>query len=144
MNIVIDTNIVFSAILSKQGKIHDLLLNSTEQFTFYAPTFLLDELELHHEKLKRISGLDDSDIKFLKRILLHHVEFIDPEVIGVENWQKAFEITKEVDEKDTPFVALTLEIGGFLWTGDKKLISGLSKKGLNFMYTTEELFSKRD
>lgn len=28
MNLVVDTNIIFSAILSPKGKIHDLLLNS--------------------------------------------------------------------------------------------------------------------
>ena len=42
--------------------------------------------------------------------------------------QKAFDLCKNIDEKDTIYVALTLELRGGLWTGDKKLINGLEKK----------------
>ncbi len=38
MILVVDTNIVFSGILSPDGTISDLLLNSTDTFTFYAPS----------------------------------------------------------------------------------------------------------
>jgi len=44
MNVVVDTNILFSAILSPKGKIHDLLLNSEREFNFYAPSFLIEEM----------------------------------------------------------------------------------------------------
>jgi len=39
-------------------------------------------------------------------------------------------LTKNVDEFDTPFVALSLELASPLWTGDKKLIKGLKQKEL--------------
>ncbi|WP_409079689.1 PIN domain-containing protein [Salibacter sp.] len=56
MIIVVDTNIVFSAILSPNGTICDLLFNSLNTFDFYTPTALLDELEHHHQKLlKKVS-----------------------------------------------------------------------------------------
>lgn len=45
MNVVVDSNILFSAILSPEGKIHDLLLNSERAFSFFAPVFLIDELD---------------------------------------------------------------------------------------------------
>ena len=35
MKIVVDTNIVFSAILNSDGHIGELLFNSEEQFEFY-------------------------------------------------------------------------------------------------------------
>lgn len=144
MNIVVDTNIVFSAILSPNGKIHDLLLTSDNKFTFYTPTFLIQELENHHQKLKNISGLNDSDLKFVKRHVFHQIEFIDPEIIRPENWIKGFELASDVDEKDTPFVSLSLDIEGHLWTGDKKLSKGLKAKGIDWVLTTDELFETRE
>ena len=39
MKIVVDTNIIFSAILNTNGKIGDLLLNSDDVFQFYSPDY---------------------------------------------------------------------------------------------------------
>ena len=57
--IVVDTNVVFSGILSPYGTICDLLLNSSSIFDFYAPTAILDELNTHHQKLLRLSGFSE-------------------------------------------------------------------------------------
>jgi predicted nucleic acid-binding protein len=40
----------------------------------------------------------------------------------------------DIDEKDSVFVALTLELDGLLWTSDKKLKNGLIKKGFNSFF----------
>lgn len=37
----------------------------------------------------------------------------------------------DVDAKDTPFAALAIELDAPLWTGDKKLVLGLRKKGFD-------------
>ena len=83
-------------------------------------------------------------MKFLKRTLFHHIEFIDPEIIQRESWIKGFELTSDVDEKDTPFVSLAIDLEGSLWTGDKKLIKGLRSKGVELTLTTEELDQVRN
>jgi predicted nucleic acid-binding protein len=144
MNLVVDTNILFSAILSPKGKIHDLLLNSEKEFSFFAPVFLIEELDQHHSKILKISGYTEEDVKFLKRTLFHHIEFIDPEIVQQESWTKGFEMTSDVDEKDTPFVALAIDLEGSLWTGDKKLIKGLRSKGVELTLTTDELDQVRN
>ena len=136
MKIVVDTNIVFSAILNSNGTINDLILNSFDNFSFFAPTFLIEELEIHHKKLKQISSFGDSDLNFLKRTIFHHIEFIDSELVKSENWEKAFDLVHDIDEKDTPFVALALELNATLWTGDKKLISGLKNKNIDLAIST--------
>jgi predicted nucleic acid-binding protein len=79
--IVVDTNIVFSGLLNPNGKIGDLLLNSTESFDFFAPSFILDELKDHHNKLIKISKLPGYELEFLKRILLKKIELIDLEIL---------------------------------------------------------------
>lgn len=43
--------------------------------------------------------------------------------------RKAVRLCNQVDEHDTMFVAATLFIEGFLWTGDKKLRKGLRENG---------------
>jgi predicted nucleic acid-binding protein len=47
---------------------------------------------------------------------------------------KAWELCKDVDEKDMMFVALALELDALLWTTDKKLATGLLAKGFDKFY----------
>ncbi|MGC1205590.1 MAG: PIN domain-containing protein [Flavobacteriaceae bacterium] len=137
MKIVVDTNIIFSGLLSPNGTISDLLLNSSNIFDFYSPTYLLDKLENHKKKLLKISGLSEKELDFLQRNLFKKVDLIDLESIRESTWEKAIELTKNVDEFDAPFIALALEMDSPLWTGDKKLIKGLNKKGVDWILTTE-------
>ena len=137
MKIVVDTNIIFSALLSPDGKISDLLINSHSTFEFFSPMYILDELEKHKLKLKKISGFDESEINFLQRQIFRKVDLIDLEIITETIWEKAVYLTYDVDEFDTPFIALALELKSALWTGDKKLINGLSKKGVDWIFTTD-------
>ena len=51
-----------------------------------------------------------------------------------ERLKKGYDLCKDVDEKDIPFVAITIELGGLLWTGDKKLRKGLEAKGFNSFF----------
>ena len=137
MKIVVDTNIIFSGLLSPNGIISDLLLNSSETFDFYSPSYLLDELKNHKKKLLKISGLSENELDILQRNLFKKIDLIDLESIRESTWEKAMELTKNVDEFDVPFIALALELKSPLWTGDKKLINGLNKKGVDWILTTE-------
>ena len=143
MKVVVDTNIIFSGILSPEGTISDLLLNSTEAFDFYAPSLVLEELKKHHTKLLQLSGLSDDDLEFLKRILFRKIDLIDIETFSKTTWEKAIELTGDIDEFDAPFVALSMALDAPLWTGDKKLINGLKAKGIDWLFTTEEMKNLR-
>lgn len=45
-----------------------------------------------------------------------------------------------VDNKDISFVALALQTGGWLWTGDKKLSLHLKTMGFDRVLNTSELY----
>jgi len=45
MKVVVDANIVFSAILNSNGSIGELLFNSEQQFDFYSSEFVTVELD---------------------------------------------------------------------------------------------------
>jgi len=62
----------------------------------------------------------------LKRLIFHDELSMSPASI-----QTAFELCHDVDEKDTPFVALAIELDAVLWSGDKELREGLIKKGFD-------------
>ncbi len=136
MKLVVDTNIIFSALLSPNGAISDLVLNS-DSFDFYSPTFVLEELENHKAKLINLSGYSEKDLEFLARIIFKKIDLIDVESVLEATWKKSVELTNDVDEFDTPFVALSIDLDCPLWTGDKKLIRGLSAKGIDWILTTD-------
>lgn len=144
MKIVIDTNIIFSGLLNPNGTISDLLLNSSDVFDFYSPTYILDELQNHKSKILKLSGYSVNDFKFLNRILFKKIDLIDMDSIQPSTWSKAIDLTKNIDEFDTPFVALSLELNALLWTGDKKLIKGMNKKGIDWVVSTEILSKIRN
>lgn len=139
MKLVVDTNIVFSGILSPNGTICDLLLNSQNIFDFYAPSALLDELGFHHQKLLKLSGLWEEELNFLKQAILKKIDFMDLESLRPSTWEQAVALTKHVDEFDAPFIALSLELESPLWTGDKRLIEGLKQKGIDWILNTETI-----
>lgn len=136
MTIVVDTNIVFSALLNADGSISSILLNSFGKIRFVAPSFMVDELDRYDQKIRAYSKHSHKEIGMLKRILLHHIELIDMEQVADGTWKRAFELTKHVDEFDTPFVALALELNALLWTGDKKLVRGLKRSGFDKAIST--------
>jgi len=144
VNVVVDTNIVFSALLSPKGTISDILLNSSGLFNFFSPTYLLDELDHHHQKLLKISGYSEQDVSFLKRIVFKKIELIDIVLLGEPIWQEAVKMTSPIVEFDAPFVALCLAMDAVLWTGDRKLAIGLALLDLDWIKNTSDLKQIRD
>jgi putative PIN family toxin of toxin-antitoxin system len=139
MIIVIDTNIVISSLINPKGKETDIILNPSYNFDKYTCNFLMEEIAKHKEKILKISKFNEVDFLEVYFGLLKKINFINEEQIPEEVWIKALEITKNVDENDTPFVALSLYLNAFLWTGDKKLIKGLVNKGFDKIISSDEV-----
>ena len=142
MRIVVDTNIIFSALINDKGKIGELLLNKPGDIQFFSPDFLLEELEFHAEKTLKITGYSFEEYIQIKSFAIRNITFIDSFNVSPKNRELAYQMVKDVDEKDTSFLALTLEIDGVLWTGDKKLIKGLQNKNYDKTVTTAILYNK--
>ncbi len=50
--IIIDTNIVFSALLNINSRIGQILINGNKSFDFYSPDYIRQEIFEHQRKIK--------------------------------------------------------------------------------------------
>ncbi len=139
MNIVVDTNIVFSTLLNPKSTAGEILMNLQDKFTFLAPDLLIEELERYVPKIAAYTKLTKFQLIQIEQIILANLTLVSEELISEQSWVTAYELTKDVDEDDTPFVALALELNTKLWTGDKTLAKGLQEKGANLIISTAQM-----
>lgn len=127
--VIVDSNIIFSALRGTDSRTRNRILNSDEQF--YSPNFLIGEIFRHKERiLAKSSASEEDTYEFLLKIL-NRIQFVNEENISIENFIFAYHLCKNVDEKDTPFVALSLELGYDIWTRDKELKTALREQGFD-------------
>jgi len=139
VKIIIDTNIIFSALLNSSGTIGDLIFNSDRFFDFYSCSYMNYEIDKHWVKLKSISKLTEHQLQVARFELFKKINFINEELIPKKQWLSAERIVKDIDVDDVDFVALTQFIKGYLWTGDKPLYNGLKENNFKKVLNTKEL-----
>jgi predicted nucleic acid-binding protein len=139
VKIVVDTNIVISSLINRSGKEYNLIMNPSYNLSIHTCYFLYSELLKHKRKILNLSKLREQEFLELFGLVSKNINFIDEDQIPAGLWQTAYNLTKPVDENDTPFVALTMYLGGVLWTGDKKLHRGLVRRDYHNIITTQQL-----
>jgi predicted nucleic acid-binding protein len=139
MKIVIDTNIIFSALVNSKSAIMDIIIGANERCRFYASDYTNIELKNHYEKLKKASKLTDNEMEIAKYELFKYLNFVTLDVITEDYWKEAEKLISDVDVDDIAFVALSIYLQAHLWTGDKVLYDGLKSKGFDKVLSTTEL-----
>jgi putative PIN family toxin of toxin-antitoxin system len=137
MKLVVDTNIIFSALLKKESKEIELLLR--EKCEFFIPKTLFIELFKHKEKIMQVSKLEEDEILELLYSILEKLEVVDDRNIALKYRKEAYNLTEDIDPTDAIFVALALFLNAKLWSGDKRLKEGLENKGRHMVLTTKNL-----
>ncbi len=135
MKIVLDSNILFSALIS--GK--ELYIDIFRAMDFYAPDFIFAELSKYQEKIIKKTKIKDEFISFAKE-LFSTITIIPGLAISKESYKKAQALCEDIDPKDAAYVALSIELNLPLWTNDKPLLEGLIDKGHEKLITTKEIF----
>lgn len=128
--VIVDTNILFSALLHQSTRFAEIILTS-DTHLFIVCELVVVELFEHKERIAQISKLPTEELVATYHDLLRHITLYKETWITATNWQKAFQLCQDIDEDDTPHVALALELSGLLWTGDRKLQTGLHHKGFS-------------
>lgn len=135
--IVVDTNILFSALLRTDTEFAQVLFQSTHDFFICETT--LTELFRRKEKLVLRTRMDAEGLVRTYHLLLRQVQLYRERWVPAACWSEARELCAEVDADDEPQVALTLALDGLLWTGDKVLKAGLTARGFNRFFSPDAL-----
>ncbi|MFH1049875.1 MAG: PIN domain-containing protein [bacterium] len=131
MTIVIDTNIVFSALLKNKSRFRDIIFS--KENTLIAPQNLLKEQMNKFDKILKFSKLERTDLFSLFFEFLSVIHFVDERVIPNETYLEAYSLCCDYDVTDTPFVAMAIHFDARLWTGDK-IKEHLTKKGFKNIF----------
>lgn len=132
MLIVIDTNMVFSLLLGKNTRMRDLFFDP--KHTFHAPNYIIGEIFEKKEKILRYSALSEPEVYELLYRILGRIEFVNEQYVSLERKAQAFALCKDIDEDDTPFIALALELNALFWTGDRRLKESLKERGFALFF----------
>ncbi len=126
-SVVVDTNILFSALLRKRSRFAEVLLSS--EHVFYVNELVLTELFKHRNRIVQGSALREEEVIALLYRLLRVVHVFKEDLVSQEHRAQAYALCEGIDETDTPHLAIVLALDGLLWTGDKTLKAGLEAKG---------------
>lgn len=131
--IVVDTNILFSALLRAETGLAQVLFESIHDFFICETT--LTELFRRKEKLVLRTRMDAEGLVHAYHLLLKQVQLYREAWIPAACWSEARELCAGVDSDDEPQVALTLALDGLLWSGGKALKTGLAAKGFDRFFS---------
>ena len=107
MLLVVDANVVFSALIREGSTLRLLEFNSIFKIIeLVAPEFLWDEIEEHKEEIIKKSKLSEEELEKVLGFIMSEIKAI-PE----EYFSEFLEETKDISpEDDFPYVALALKL----------------------------------
>ena len=131
MKLVLDSNIIFSALIRKSTTRNIIL---SDVFELHAPEYIFAEITKHKELLLRKSKMNEGDFDALLLLLQKHVHLVSKENYN-EKMALAEDILKKIDITDSPFLALAMALNCSIWSNDGHF-KLQNKVGV---YTTREL-----
>ncbi len=117
MKLVVDTNVVISAII-RDSTARELLFHPS--LKLYAPAYMFEELNRNKEEIMQKAGIDEKDFEAFLRIVAKVVIILTKEAY--------IEYVSEVNviiqyANDAPFAALAVALGDCgIWTNDPHFI----------------------
>ena len=133
MKIVIDTNILISALL-KEGLTRDFILIKGLGFEFLTPAYTLREINKYKEEICSKAKLSEEDFFILLEKIMNYIKIINP-LFYDAYLAEAANLIKHAS--DTPFLALSLALNCPIWSDDKHF----KKQGRIKILTTKDILN---
>ena len=131
MKLVVDTNIIISAII-KDSLTRRILTHLDADL--YTIDFSEQEIKKYKSEILQKAEISEIALDFLLGKLKDRLSNIDDNVVALK-MEKAFGIMKEIDPKDSPFLAAALAINAEIWSDDKHF----DKQNLVKVWKTKDL-----
>lgn len=133
MLLVVDANIIFSALI-KGGKTLDIFLlnRRVKKFEFMAPEYLIVEVEKHFDEIAEKTKLSTDELEKVLGFLEREIKFMPFEEFR-DSRKEAEQASPDPD--DVQYFALALKMGIGIWSNDKTL----KKQSAVKVFSTEEL-----
>ncbi len=121
MIIILDSNILISACLDSKSELYKLIVTDNLHIEFITPYFALEEIKIHSNRICLKARKNIFDFEKNLNEILDHILLLPDEEVSNENLIKAENLTKNIDIKDTIFIAFSLALNSLFWSGDIKL-----------------------
>lgn len=125
--VVVDTNILFAALRSANRQTRRTLYR--DDVEFFAPKFIIVEIFEHKERIVSKAKIPAEEVYEFLDDIIQRITFVSNEFISLANYTEAHRLCRDVDENDTPFVALALEMSASLWSKDEVLKNHFAELG---------------
>ncbi len=134
MNVVLDVNILFSAVM-KDSTTRNILMTSDNEFFF--PEESLVKIKKYESLLLQKSGLGEEELRDLLKLLFRIVQVVSTNDT-LQQWEKAKVLMERVDSEDVPILATALSIqSAIIWSDD----AHLTKQDVVRVFTTREIIN---
>lgn len=133
MLLVVDANILFSALVASEGKTRSLF--SSVQVEFISPEFIEQELEKYFSELVIKAKCSESDVRIALDIILAQIK-----ILPYEEYEPFIKEAKQIspDPKDEEYFAVALAFDCPLWSNDKRL----KRQSVVRVFSTNELLRR--
>ncbi|MFH1181468.1 MAG: PIN domain-containing protein [Candidatus Woesearchaeota archaeon] len=129
MNLVVDANVIFSAII-RESRTHEILFS--ELMHPFTPEFFLTELEEHAKEIQKKTDKTEEEFAQLASVLKKKLIFVPLQEL-LPYLDEAERICPDPD--DVAYFALALKLKCPIWSQDK----ALKEQKAVPVYSTEEL-----
>ncbi len=133
MELIIDANIVISALISMNGKTRDLIF--LNNFSLFAPEYLLEEIEKYKKLIIKKSNLDEESLKLATSLIFSRIK-----LVSFSEFEQLLFKAKDIcpDPNDIEYFVLALSKKIPIWSDDKALKSQSVVK----IFSTTELIKE--
>ncbi|WPD21118.1 MAG: PIN domain-containing protein [Candidatus Electrothrix scaldis] len=124
---ILDANVLFSAFISGK-ELYTLLFS---EHTMYLPDFAFLELEKYRKRILKKTKLREEEFQEFVLQLFSNVTVVPNLLLSETSLEQAYQLCREIDEKDTVYVAAAIELDLVLVTNDRVLYSGLRERNFS-------------
>jgi predicted nucleic acid-binding protein len=138
MQIIVDANVIFSAIIS--GK--SMYKNLVTQYEVFTLDYLFIELATYQKVILEKTKLDNKQLTPYLLAVFSKIKVVPSLLLSANARQQAYDLCVDIDLKDAPYIALAIELNIPLVTNDKVLLEGLQKKKFKNIILFDEFVRK--